>query len=291
MATPICSRRGVLVYADYRDNIIVDPDHPILLWKARKERFSPRLFPPEVRGMSPQGLPRIGSQHSEDALSWNLFRSLQLAGRLPLVTDFIHPGLDFDTVYFWGRDANRRSEQIDPDIQECLNEMEPWGKDGVRQQTETDIILRERRHLIMVECKLGKPGEMVKAWCRSRPGMRRRYRNFMKELSANLFSGSFDYEKDGNRFYQLFRNYLLGAALSLKWNTSFSLLAIVNSLNSNLDGRSHGEEFRSFQSLLTKASNTFLISWQEIWGRMPSEPELDALQTWLSGHPLLQLRR
>lgn len=61
----------------------------------------------------------------------------------------------------------------------------------------------------------------------------------MKGLGAKLFNDSVKFEQDGRRFYQLFRNYLLGAALSEKWGTKFSLLTIVNSLNRNLEGRSH----------------------------------------------------
>jgi len=287
----IFSRGGVPVYSDYRENIVVDPSHPVLFWKANKERFSPMLFPLHVRELYPEGLPRIGSRHSEDALSWNLFRSLQLAGKLELITGFIAPRLDFDIVYFWARDANQQSDKVNPDIQECLNKMEPWGKDGLRQQTETDVILRGKHHLIMVECKLGKPSEMVRAWCRSRPGIRSQYKDFMKDLAVNLFSDSFDYQEDGNRFYQLFRNYLLGAALSLKWGTHFSLLVIVNSLNTNLEGRNHAEEFACFQALLRDPSNTFLITWQEIQNRLHFKSGLDTLQAWLSNYPLLQLHR
>jgi len=287
----IFSRGGVPVYSDYCENIVVDPGHPILVWKANKERFSPALFPSHIRTLYPDGLPRIGSRHSEDALSWNLFRSLQLAGKLPLVTDFIAPRLDFDIVYFWARDASRRSDKVDPDIQECLNKMEPWGKDGVKQQTETDVILCGKHHLIVVECKLGKPDEIVRAWCRSRPGIRSQYEDFVKELGINLFSDFFNFEKDGNRFYQLFRNYLLGAALSLKWGVAFSLVAIVNSMNTNLEGRSHAEEFGFFKSLLRDSSNVSLITWQVIWGRLRFETGLDALQEWLLNYPPLQLNR
>jgi len=277
----IQSKSGVPVYTDYKENIVVDPENRVLAWKASKDRF-------------PQGLPRIGSQHSEDALSWNLFRSLQLAGKLALVGDFAAPGADFDAVYFWNRDAHQRSEQIDPEIQELLNEMEPWGKNGAQQQTEPDVIPRGERHIIMIESKLGKPCKAVKAWCRSRPGMRPEYRDFLKKVEKErgepLFSPSFDYEKDGNRFYQLFRNYLLGAALSWKWGTEFSLLAIVNSANSNLGGRSHQGEFDSFRSRLARPSNAFLTTWQQLWDRLPSGPSLHALQMWLLNHPLLQLR-
>jgi len=291
----IHSRGGVGVYTDYRENIIVDPDHRVLAWKANKDRFSSKLFCAEVREAFPEGLPRIGSQHSEDALSWNVFRSLQLAQKLRLVGDFAAPGEDFEAVYFWGRDAHQASQQIDPEIQATLNEMEPWGENGARQQTETDVMLRGKRHVIMIESKLGKPGEAKERWCRSKSGMRPQYRPFLERVEEErgepLFSPSFDYEKDGNRFYQLFRNYLLGAGLSLKWGAEFSLLAIVNSLNCNLDGRSHQEEFESFRSLLVDPSNAFLITSQQIWERLRSEPGLHNLQMWLLNHPLLQLGR
>ena len=289
----IQSKSGVPVYTDYKENIVVDPDNRVLAWKASKDRFPRCRFGPEMKKAFPEGLPRIGSRHSEDALSWNLFRSLQLAGKLPFAGDFATPGEDFEEVYFWGRDAHQGSQQIDPEIQELLNEMEPWGRNGIRQQTETDVMLRGKRHIIMIESKLGKPGEAKERWCRSKPGMRPQYRTFLerveKERGDPLFSPSFDYEKDGNRFYQLFRNYLLGAALSLKWKTEYSLLAIVNSLNCNLGGRSHQDEFDSFGSLLVHPSNAFLITWQQIWERLRSEPGLHNLQMWLLEHPLLQL--
>jgi len=117
--------------------------------------------------------------------------------------------------------------------------------------------------------------------------MRCQYKDFLKELDVNLFSDSFDFEKDGNRFYQLFRNYLLGAALSIKWRVDFSLLAIVNSLNTNLEGINHAEEFGCFQSMLRDSSNVFLITWQVIWKRLRFEAGLDALQEWLLSYPLL----
>ena len=111
----------------------------------------------------------------------------------------------------------------------------------------------------------------------------------LEGLGVKLFNDSFDYERDGNRFYQLFRNYLLGAALSLKWNAEFSLLAIVNSWNSHLGGRSHEEESWHFQSQLQQHSNTFLGSWQQIWSKVREDAGLEALQKWLLNHPLLGL--
>ena len=290
----IQSKSGVPVHTDYKENVVVDPDNRVLAWKASKDRFPPGQFGPEIEKVHPEGLARIGSQHSEDALSWNLFRSLQLAGKLLLVGDSAAPGEGFEAVCFWGRDAHQGSEQIAPEIRATLNEMEPWGRNGRQQQTETDVMLRGRQYIVMIESKLGKPCKAVEAWCRSRPGMRPEYRAFLERVEEErgqaLFRPAFGYEKDGNRFYQLFRNYLLGAALSLKWKSEFSLLAVVNSLNCNLDGRSHGEEFGSFRTLLAAPRNVFLITWQRIWEGLCSEPGLRPLQMWLSKHPLLQLQ-
>lgn len=290
----VCSRAGVGVYTDYRENIIVDADSPILKWKANKknERLRPNWFPVWVRDKFPEGFPYIASEHSEDVLSWNLFCSLQSIGKLGLIAEILNLGTDIETLSFWQHRLDQWSEQIDPEIQAVLDEMEPWGKGGARQQTETDVILRGRRHIIMVESKLGKPNAMVKAWGRSGPlnrPMRCDYLEFMAKLSVKLFRDSFDFEQNGRRFYQVFRNYLLGAALSQKWDTEFSLLTIVNSSNSNLEGRSHEEEFQSFQRLLAEPSNTFLMTWQQLWRILPNEPELSQLRQWLQSHPLLGL--
>lgn len=290
----VCSRGGVCVYTDYRENIIIDADHPILNWKAEKktERLRPNWFPISIRSKFPDGFPYIASENSEDALSWNLFRSLQSTGKLGLVTETLNLGIDIETLYFWQHRLDQWSEQIDPEIQGVLDEMEPWGKGGRRQQTETDIILRGKHHIIMVESKLGKPETIIKAWGRSGPTNRPTppdYLEFMTKLGVKLFKDSFDFDQDGRRFYQLFRNYLLGAALSQKWNTEFSLLTIVNSMNSNLEGRSHKEEFKIFQDLLVEPGNTFLITWQELWRILSNEPELSQLHQWLQRHPLLSL--
>ena len=283
----VVSRGGVPVYTDYKENIIVDSDHPILAWKAAKDRLRPSWFSLDLQKDFPEGLPKLSSVHSEDALTWNVFRTLQLKNRIECLTDIFMPGLDTYKIWFWGHDADRQSQGIDFEIQDVLNQMEPWGKSGVRQQTETDVLLRGKRHIVMVECKLGKPEQKVEAWRRSSAGMRSEYAAFMEERGFKLFTGSFEYDQDGNRFYQLFRNYLLGAALASRWNTKFSLLTIVNSLNSNLEGSSHQDEFNSFRTLLADSSNAFLITWQQICNALPEEGNLFPLRNCIVNHPLL----
>jgi len=283
----VYSRGGVPVWEDYRRNIIVDAENPILAWKAEKDKYSPTLFPREVQQRFPLGIPRIGSLHSEDALSWNLFRSLHEAGKLYLITDFLSQDMAVSMLYFWGHSVDESSTRIDTTVQEALNEIEPWGRDGRRQQTETDVTLRGPRDLVMVECKLGLPGKPIKAWTRTRPGMRRDYLKFLNRLGLRLFNDSFDFESDGNRFCQLFRNYLLGAALSQRWRIKFWLLAIVNSKNTNLDGLPHETEFRHFRSKLVDPSSAVIITWQQVIAAVKEEPQLGKLHSYLASHPLL----
>ena len=285
----VCSRGGIPVYTDYRENITVDSNNPILTWKANKDRLRPSWFPLDVQKDFPGGLPKLGSMHSEDALTWNVFRTLQLKNRIQYLTEIFNPGLDIYKIWFWGHDADQESPKIDAEIQDILNQMEPWGEGGVKQQTEPDVILRGKRHVVMVECKLGEPNKKVKAWQRSSTGMRPEYAAFIEEQRFKLFADSFNYERDGNRFYQLFRNYLLGAAIASRWDTEFSLLAIVNALNSNREGRSHQDEFSSFRSVLAEPSNTFIITWQQIWGALPKEENLSTLRKYMARHPLLGL--
>jgi len=285
----VYSKGRVPVYTDYKENIIVEQEHIILAWKANKDRLRHDWFSEDLQKKYPDGFSKLSSLHSEDALTWNLFRTLQLNNRISYFTDLFDPGIQIDKIWFWGHDSNRQSEEIDPEIQDILNKMEPWGKDGVKQQTEPDVVLMGDGKVYMVECKLGKQSEKVKAWSRSTEGMRPDYAAFIDEHRFKLFANSFNYERDGNRFYQLFRNYLLGAALGSKWHAKFSLLAIVNEQNSNLKGRSHQEEFNYFRSILEDSSNTFLITWQQIWDALPKEENLLPLHNYMENHALLGL--
>jgi len=74
------------VAADFHTRIIIEPDSPILVFKANRDRYTrqtQRIY---------QGLPYLGSQESEDMLAWNEFRSLQRARRLDIVCNKLDIG-------------------------------------------------------------------------------------------------------------------------------------------------------------------------------------------------------
>lgn len=112
---------------------------------------------------------RLGNENSEDALSWNVFRSLQEANLLSLVTPLL---CDCDSsaepdLFLWGRRITARSAEDWDELLAVRDELEPTH----RQQTEPDVVL----HLdgwgwVFIEAKFGSPittassAERMRAW-------------------------------------------------------------------------------------------------------------------------------
>lgn len=249
---------GVKVYDDWRDNVVVDPDAPPLLWKAGRGVFGTYTSVP--------GRPYLASENSEDALSWNLFRTLEQTGHLDVVTRAL--GLEKEDefqVLYWYRPWD--SAESLPEIKAALDRAEPWGRIGGRYQTETDVILKGQHYLVMMECKLGKPGAHVRTWERgSRSRIPPTYERPLRALLADMQ----DWKATMRRFYQLLRHLILAGELCGpgKWPLEPHLLAIVNELNVSRDGKPHAAEFERFRrSLRLAPEQTCLLTWQELLAR------------------------
>ena len=247
------TRSGVKVYDDWRDNIVVDTDAPPLAWKAGRDIFGTNTSVP--------GQPYLASENSEDALSWNLFRTLERTGHLEVIARALGLEDDFQTLY-WHRPWD--GPEPLPEIKAALDRVEPWGKMGGRYQTETDVILKGQRYLVMVECKLGKPGTRVRAWERGSKGrIPPSYEEPLRDLLADMEK----WEATMHRFYQLLRHLVLAYELCRPtgWPLEPHLLAIVNELNVNRDGKPHAAEFEAFRGALRLPSErTHLLTWQEL---------------------------
>lgn len=250
------TRSGVKVYDDWRDNIVVDPEAPPLVWKAGRDLFGANTSVP--------GRPYLASENSEDALSWNLFRTLEKAGRLNVAARALDLEDDFQVLY-WYRPWDAADPP--PEIKEALDRVEPWGKIRGRFQTETDIMLKGGRYLVMVEGKLGKPGARIRPWERtSRAPVPPSYKAPLRALLADMG----DWGETMRRFYQLLRHLALANELCRPeaWGLEPHLLAIVNGLNVHASRRPHAEEFEEFRKRLRlPAENTHLLTWQELLAR------------------------
>jgi hypothetical protein len=247
------TRSGVKVYDDWRDNIIVDAGAPSLAWKAGRDTFGANTSVPNH--------PRLASEDSEDALSWNLFRTLERTGHLDVVTRAL--GLeDKYQVLYWHRPWDAIAPL--PEIRVALKRAEPWRG----YHTEADVILKGQRTLVMVECKLGNPGAHVRAW--ERGGSSRRIPPSYEEPLRDLLADMGKWEATMRRFYQLLRHLVLAHEMCRPdgWLLEPHLLTVVNTLNVNRDGESHSVEFEAFQSALRlPPERTHLLTWQELLTR------------------------
>lgn len=94
MSNYVVSKSGVKVYKQWQDNIIIDADNPSIVSQSVKNYY---------RGLA-KGLSRLGSENSEDALTWNIFRTLEDIPATLWLHSIIQP-LDIDTtdvkLHFW----------------------------------------------------------------------------------------------------------------------------------------------------------------------------------------------
>ena len=164
------------VSANYRDRIIVDPDNPILASKANRDRYT--NLPSQAKY---QGLPYLGSHHSEDALTWNVFRTLQETKSLTVISDVLGIGQPRDLL-LW---------TLAPEIDDINAELQHATGSLIRkfdgifrgQMTEPDVILLGTTGVAVIECKLAEP-EMAPShlWEGSTKSVEKRLPIYKKEL-------------------------------------------------------------------------------------------------------------
>jgi hypothetical protein len=176
--------------------------------------------------------------------------------------------------------------------------MEPWGQGGVKQQTEADVILRYDRAKVFaaIECKLGRPGDRVPIWSRSKAAIPQEYRKSVESNKLDLFVQAFDYERHGKRYYQLMRNYILAAGLARQHGYRFALGVITN-VNDTQATHSHLEELMMFRRCLVVkgAPYVFHTTWQALRDGLPPESlgaeynrPLRDLRLYMARHSLLR---
>jgi hypothetical protein len=99
---------------------------------------------------------RLGHEHSEDAVTWNVFRSLQEAGSLAVAMRAlagIEPRAE-PHLHLWGRRIGIDETRAWDELARARNEIEPWG----RLQTEPDCCLHvPGQALALIEAKFGSP--------------------------------------------------------------------------------------------------------------------------------------
>jgi len=129
----IYSDTGVKVFVDFKDNLIVDPDDPIIASQARNWPYSGGIV---------KGLSSLGSENSEDAMTWNVFTTL----------DKSNPERWFSEIF--PQIILEKDEQfMDPVLKFWDKYYPPLLRSFPEGETHVDLTIETSNKLIFVEVK------------------------------------------------------------------------------------------------------------------------------------------
>jgi hypothetical protein len=252
--------RSTYTYDDVRRNIIASP-----------ELFAQRIVGHPFKYESD----RFGGENSEDALSWNVFRSLQEAGKLAdvvsLMTGMVHA--EQPRLYLWGIRVD--DDSFEPwDLLIAARERFERHLPVKRPLTEPDIGLHlPGKYLVLIEAKFTSPNPVYTR------GPRKDAHSLTLDELLDIYRDSslqiLDYAKargSHSILYQLWRNTVFAEWMALR-DSAQTVAAHVNLV------REAGvtDDARAFDALLadTKSSHFGQVTWETLQTRIPSDlPQL-----------------
>jgi len=274
------------VVKDYRQRIIIDPHNPILAFKASRDRYVRRRGQYEYAGR-----PYLGSRKSEDALTWNVFRSLQKAKRLDVIADRLAIG-NPRGLLLW---------TLAPEVDEINAELQYATGSLIRkfdgiiagQITEPDVIILGTTGIAVIECKLSEPDKALShLWEGRLDSVDKRLREYTKEIPH--FVKTEDREKIAP-VYQLVRMAFYALKLGASFHVEPLLVSLVNGKKWQYKirklGKTPSELWGLFRDeILGKdPPRCESLTWQEI-RELIYGTSLDALSAYLSAHHCLYSR-
>jgi hypothetical protein len=179
---------------DFRENLIVDRNHPILVQKAWRDHYQ-------------DGSAHLAAPYGEDALTWNVFRSLEQANQLEVVQRFFGLTKPIQEILYWGCSPDGKS-----DAQQELS-IALRGLDGRQKgpMTEPDIVLLTEVEVCFDENKL-HCGKEPWAASKKKEGWKKRWRDYRTYGFGNWLPEQPD--ADHRRLYQLVRNAIYAKLLA-----------------------------------------------------------------------------
>ncbi len=242
MSKYVTTKSGVKVYEQWQDNIVIDADNPAIVSQSAKGYY---------RGLA-KGLSRLGSENSEDALTWNIFRTLQ---NMP-VSMWLHsiiqpfpPDVDSAVLHFW------KSYAPPPSY--------PYAEG----KSEVDLAIETDTALLFIEAKFGSPVS------KNTSGNKKR-----NQVIRNIDVGSYHASKDKKDFYF----FLLTPE---KHKTD--LVTRYQDSHTLADELSHRTDAIDFEQV---ASRVYHIHWETIIDLLhdktfqkQADKPFDTLLAWLDG--------
>ena len=275
------------VVRDFRQRILVDPNNPILAFKASRDRYTLR------RGQEKYaGLPHLGSVNSEDALTWNVFRSLQKAQRLDLVVEWLQIDM--------GRPTAMLIWCLDPELTDAAGDLQFQLGDLLRsadgvilgQISEPDIVIQGTEGIAVVECKLGEPNKpLPHLWeGSSLQRVKKRLDRYQQDVPRLLKDNKT--EVDVMPVYQLVRMAYYAIKLGQSYQLQPMVVSVGNEFNWPVEicksGKSAADLWDAFCDLLGPVQlHCKSTTWQALMS-ITENKEVGQLYRYLTEHPCLR---
>lgn len=272
------------VAEDFRDRIIVDSDSPILAFKANRDRYA------VVKNQANYaGLPHLGSSHSEDALTWNVFRSFQIHGHLDMVTRKLGIG---NVQAMLLRTLAPEPDEMSSKLQYATGSLiRKFDGRLPGQISEPDVIILGSIGLAVIECKLSEPDKAPShLWEGSIESVRKRRPIYEKEIPGLIKESTAD-EVIGPVF-QLIRMAFYAMKISEIFVVTPLVVSLTNERNWSLEIREFGKSSNELWDIFNRevrgggSPKCCALTWQNFRTLLQGET-LDDLSRYLSTHPCL----
>jgi len=221
----IYSDTGVKVFVDFKDNLIVDPDDPIIAGQARNWRYSKGIV---------KGLSCLGSENSEDAMTWNVFKTLEKSNPESWFSE-LFPQIILD----------KEEQFIDPMLRFWDKYFPPLLRSFPEGETHVDLTIETSNKLIFIETKY-----------KADISKKTKHDPNRNQIIRNIDVGSWAGKKRAKEFY-----FIL---LTLKSNTySIDKLHYYKSNPSNIID-AIGSYRRDIKDYAALCANIHVVFWDQI---------------------------
>ena len=279
------------VLRDFRKRILVDANSPILAFKANRDRFYQKKY---------AGMAHLGSVNSEDALTWNVFRSLQETRCLEVITDWLHVEIGKPrAMLIWclAPESTDAAGELQFHVGDLLR-----SSDGIirGQMGEPDVVIQGSEGILIIECKLGEPCRpLAHLWeGRSVERIMKRLTCYQQDapeplkgiLSSIIKSNKI--ETDIKPIYQLVRMAYYVTKLGQPYRVRPTLVSLGNEFNWSLQIRKLGKSpVNLWDTFLNSIGAVELrcvsSTWQALQPALKGK-ELEFLHRYLADHPCLR---
>jgi hypothetical protein len=217
---------------------------------------------------------RMGHEHSEDAVTWNVFRFFERHDCIAPAIRTIFPCPDSEPLTVFWTTHDRR-------LWEPYRHSSDLIPEKATARSESDLILLwERKLLVVVEAKFRSPN-------RSDPAKRddelRKSRPYIKHASLHLKrAGAEEAARDG--WYELLRNWALG--MGLKDTLGCEEFVLVNLLRKRHENEHREDPRRDFaeRACVLSPNSRFVVAyWEDLIAAAPSicdHPDSGLLVRW-----------